>query len=537
MRENAVTERGMSEAQFAALVDRLAADPTQHGQLTDLLREENPLYEQRGTATIVRMRGWILLALARVGLPDTALIFVLEELDTGTDAYLVAAASHALRSYRMPSAALAPFVIRAIANIRYYDELVSFEKYGEYSVSSAAGTSPIRELLATLTWLGPHAREVIHDVESLREKHCGLPKKFHKDVNQAVRKIRGNDQVNDINAEKCCTLPNGLSNKLSWTFGLRRGCEQPVESIVFEDHESKQITFSEFFEGHPSVVVFFYTRCDNPLKCSLTITKLARVQELLKESNFDEQIQTAAITYDPAFDTPKRLRAYADNRSVYLNARHKMLRTTSGFDALRSYFKLGVNFIESLVNRHCVEVYVLDAEGKIVASFERLHWEERQVVDCVIEVLKEKCDKTKSEETSVKSVNPATRRKTTPLMLGTLASVGLAFFPKCPICWIGYMSFFGIAGLEQIPYSPWLQPVLIAVMLINLASVWLRGRSTGRMNSFYLVVVGVFLIVASKMVINAESIALCGIAATFAGSLLSAVNGMKGKLKESPELV
>ncbi len=157
-------------------------------------------------------------------------------------------------------------------------------------------------------------------------------------------------------------------------------------------------------------------------------------------------------------------------------------------------------------------------------------------MNCAIESLKEKREKSKSE-TSLKSVNPAPRRKTTPLMLGTLASVGLAFFPKCPICWIGYMSFFGIAGLEQIPYSPWLQPVLIAAMLINLASVWLRGCSTGRMNAFYLVVVGVFLIVASKMVINAESIALCGIAATFAGSLLSAVNGMKGKLKESPDLV
>ena len=122
-----------SEEQFAALVDTLAADPDRHEQLTELLREDQPLYQQRGTATISRMRGWVLLAFGRVGLSDDALIFVLEELDTGTDAYLVAAAAHALRSYPRPHAALAPFVMRALNHIRYREEPVSFESYGEYA--------------------------------------------------------------------------------------------------------------------------------------------------------------------------------------------------------------------------------------------------------------------------------------------------------------------------------------------------------------------------------------------------------------------
>lgn len=66
-----------------------------------------------------------------------------------------------------------------------------------------------------------------------------------------------------------------------------------------------------------------------------------------------------------------------------------MLRAIDGVSALRSHFKLGVNFIESLVNRHRVEAYILDAEGRVAASFERLHWDEEQVVDRAIEVLKE----------------------------------------------------------------------------------------------------------------------------------------------------
>jgi protein SCO1/2 len=113
------------------------------------------------------MRGWILLALARSGLPNGALIFVLEELDTGFDPYLVAAAARALRSYSQPNETLAPFVVRALKRIRYQDEPISFASYGEYATSST-GTSAVSELLTTLAWLGPHARAVLPELEHLR---------------------------------------------------------------------------------------------------------------------------------------------------------------------------------------------------------------------------------------------------------------------------------------------------------------------------------------------------------------------------------
>src|SRR5688572_11412591 len=135
-----------SEQQFAVLVDGLTADPNQRGELIDLLREDHPLYDGRGTNAVIRMRGWVLLSLARVALTDDALIFVLEELDTGIDPYLIAAASRALRTYSTPQAAFAPFVMHALTRIRYRDDPVSLERYGEYAVGSS-GTSAVRELL------------------------------------------------------------------------------------------------------------------------------------------------------------------------------------------------------------------------------------------------------------------------------------------------------------------------------------------------------------------------------------------------------
>jgi protein SCO1 len=514
--QNVATASAQSEPQFAALVDALAADQDRREQLTELLREDHRFYDQRGTATIVRMRGWVLLALARAGVSDAALLFVLEELDTGVDAYLIAAAARALRSYPRPTPAFAPFVMRALTNVRYHDEPVSFESYGEYATSST-GTSAVRELLATLAWLGPRARGVLDEVEALR---AGFSKKLLVDVDRAVEAIRGAAQADRPGGDTCCALPSGLAPMFSWAFGSRRGCE-PIEHTVFEDQDGTSITFKEFFRGHPSIVVFFYTRCDNPLKCSLTVTKLARIQKLLETRELAGEIRLAAITYDPAFDGPDRMRGYAQNRGVHLDASHRMLRAVDGFDALRRHFKLGVNFIGSLVNRHRIEVYLLDTAGRISFSFERLHWDENQVVERAIELLKAENDET--SQVAPPTNRPSTRLKSAPPLFGTLASLGIAFFPKCPLCWAAYLSVFGIASLERVPYAPRLQLAFAALLLVNLVILWFRGRSTGPMSAFWLAGAGALVLGIAKIQPSFENIAVWGVGLTLAGSLLGVV--------------
>jgi len=347
----------MSEDEFAGLVNLLTADPVGSAQLADLLREEHPVYDGRGTATVVRMRGLILLALARSGLSDQALIFVLEELDTGIDAYLVAAAARALRSYAQPNETFAPFVMRALNQIRYHDEPMSFESYGEYATSST-GTSAVSELLATLAWLGPNARAVLPQLERWRAEH-GLSRKLRLDLDRALQVIRGPAD----GVPSCCGGLPEVGN-ISIRTSIARFESKSIDSIVMQDQDGKLLKFVEFFSGSPSIVAFFYTRCDNPMKCSLSVTKLARVQTLLDAQGLTRRIRTVAITYDPEFDRAERLRVYGKDRAVRMDENHRMLRAIKGNDALREYFELGVNFIESLVNRHRIELYILDAAGR-----------------------------------------------------------------------------------------------------------------------------------------------------------------------------
>lgn len=485
------------EERFAAWVEEIAGDSA---RLLELLREDHPLYAERGTASTVRMRGWILETLARTGVSDDALLFVLEELDTGIDPYLVAAAARALRAYPRPRAAFARLVFGALSNIRYRDERVSFESYGAFAVGKS-GTTPVAELLATLAWLGPHAREVLPELEELRQS-AGIARKYAEELDAAIAAIGGSAMSED----DCCGLPESMK---AWPFRARKSGEDA--SIAFEDHDGNAIAFDELFRGHVSIVVFFYTRCDNPLKCSLTITKLARVQQRLEERGLATRIHTAAITYDPAFDVAERMRTYGRERGLRLDPQHRMLRAVEGFEALRRRFELGVNFIRSLVNRHRVEAYVLDREGRVAASFQRLRWDEDELVARAAEVMLEEPPPTKE------------RRVAMPL-LGTIASLAVAFFPKCPVCWSAYLSVFGIAGLSAIPYTPWLKPAFAALMFLNLASVWLRARATRRMTGFSLASAGALAIVGALQ-FGWQGAAVAGVALTMAGSILSASAG------------
>ena len=226
-----------------------------------------------------------------------------------------------------------------------------------------------------------------------------------------------------------------------------------IEDARFEDHTGTAVTFREFFRGAPSIVTFFYTRCDNPLKCSLTMTKLGRVQAMLAERGVRDRIRTAAVTYDPGFDSAERMRRFGLRRGCQLGANHRMLRATTDMRVIQRHFRLGVNFIESLVNRHQIEVYVLDAEGRIAFSFERLRWEEDAIVTRAIDVLN-------APPANIEEPRPAAiERRTIGLAVPAIA---LALLPKCPVCWATYLSALGVIGLERTATLARVEPALLA---------------------------------------------------------------------------
>jgi protein SCO1/2 len=233
------------------------------------------------------------------------------------------------------------------------------------------------------------------------------------------------------------------------------------------------------------VVAFFYTRCDNPLKCTLTIAKLSRLQRILRERGLFEQIGVAGITYDPTYDTPDRLLRYGSNRSFQFDAGHALLRAPEGFDVLLRRFELGVSFFDSLVSRHRIEVFILDREGRVAYTFQRLNWSEEQAADEAAALLSAP-SRSPSMSPTFDSVAP-------------IAGLAASAIPKCPMCWATYLSFLGVAGVFPAIDPIALKLIAAALLTINLTLVLWRVRSTGWHISHALSLAGVILIAANVL--------------------------------------
>jgi protein SCO1/2 len=365
-----------SEQEFAEFVDRAGRE--MNGQLlVELLPERIPVYRGRSANTVNRMRGYLLAAFERAGLPEEALPYVLEELESGRDAYLVAAAARALRGRESRGSDALPFLLKATDNIKFVDDAVSFDGYRP-SWPLSGHTTALEEIATTLAWLGSEASPTLPALRSLLAEPGVL--------SGAVRAKLESMASGPSAGEPCCAVPTSSPCCGHQSESARPVIHQihPQPDVLtgaqLEDQDGARVTFSEFFTRKPSVVAFFYTRCDNPNKCSLTITKLGRLQRQLAEVGLDGQIQTAAITYDPEFDVPLRLRAYGENRGFVFSSANRLFRTSGALAPLEDYFELGVSFSGSLVNRHRIELFLLNQRGQVAGAFTRLQWDVEEVL-------------------------------------------------------------------------------------------------------------------------------------------------------------
>jgi protein SCO1/2 len=369
-------DRSTPEAQVAATIDGLRRMPQRCDELVALLPEHAPLYDERTSAEVTRLRGWLLAAFADTGLPAAALPYALEALESGHMPYEVAGAAIAVRGMDGPAEGVVPYLLRALRNLGGADATVSFECY-DPRWPFARPTTAAEEVLRTIAALGATAASALAELERLVALP-DYPASTRAAMRAAMDAIRG---ARHDGGCACCVQP--VARPADEDVALVAPVAQGVggaPDVALEDQDGRPESFTGFFRGKPSVVAFFYTRCDNPYKCSLTVTKLASPQAMLRDRGLGGALRLAAITYDPDFDRPPRLKRYAGDRGLAFDDDTRCLRTTSGIGELWRHLDLHVNYGPSTVNRHQIEAYLLDANGAIASSFTRLQWEPDEVL-------------------------------------------------------------------------------------------------------------------------------------------------------------
>lgn len=438
-----------SEAEFRAHLERLAGRSDREPRLLELLEESAPVYRGRGSSSVIRMRAHLFATLERDGMPHSTLPFVLAELENGREAYGIAGAARALRGLDDPPAQATEYLLLGLRNIQQHDDAVTFG-----SATLGGSTSAVHEIVATLTHLGAR-------VQPWRDRLLQLASQKDSPLPGATRARleRLATSSEPPPAADCCSIPSAriTHSRSRRALGLRR--------IVASDQEGRELRLVHHCRGKVTVVAFFYTRCDNPNKCSLTVTRLARLQRELRQRDWQSDVQILGITYDPAYDSAALLKTYGLSRGFTFDAGHRFLRIArEDWATVRERFGLGVSYAGSIVTQHRVELYVLGPDARLVAGFARLRWSDDEVLGVVGQALKRRR-------------LPAWLHRTLGATGSLLLALAIALFPKCPLCWAAYLSLLGIAG-SAVPYSPVVLPLLVALLALNL--VILARTTSGR---------------------------------------------------------
>jgi protein SCO1 len=357
-----------------AKVDRLRASHDTEA-LANLLAEQSPIYAGRGSSEVQRLRGYILASFETTQLPAAALPFVVEELEIGLNPYAVAAAAKALRGARDLPERITVLLLDAIDRIRSSDDVVRFDRGADHSTEPP--TTALMELFRTLAWLGSRGRKA---EAQLRAMLVQQPPGFSTRVRTEIEKALAAISLPDIPAQAHCCGGRPVPIALEQATEISQaGCDD-IQATQLQDQDGAIFSFGDFFLGRPSVLAFFYTRCMNPNKCSLTITKLARLQGRLAEQALQGRFNVTAVTYDPAFDSPSRLRAYGVNRGLVLDDRNRLLRTTGTFEPFQRWLGLGVGYGTTTVNQHRLDIVVLDDKGCRSTQIARVQWDEDEII-------------------------------------------------------------------------------------------------------------------------------------------------------------
>ena len=292
------------------------------------LAERSPLWRGRDKLQVIRLRGFLFATLARLGPPDDALAPILAELSGAKHPYSLAAAARAAGAMGSRAAAAAPYLQRAF-DPGFHDEPLSLERYDPEFPPEERTTARIE------------AERALARIGSLPD--------------QAIQEAT------------------------PWLAPDRRSVI-PSLDLPAVDQDGRAVNLKALAD-RPMALAFVYTRCDNPNRCSLVTSTLARLQRELESASLDGRVRVVLATFEPEADTPAVLKRYGLDRGFRFGDEGAILRPDPAkeeklLDALRS----PVNFSVGWVNLHGIALHLFDGQGRYVRTYHSVLWDNTSVL-------------------------------------------------------------------------------------------------------------------------------------------------------------
>jgi len=386
-------------AAVASMVDVFAASGSGSQEVVNLvalkLREDSPLYQGRGPKEVERLRGYILAALSKIGVNERVFAIVKGELSFGYHPYLVAAAARVAAVFELQEqrAALIPLLTQYLDET-YKDDYVGLDTYG--NVWPLKNPSSVRlEIIHALSKIGKADVETAtRGLRQIAEAKSGT---FFSSNHALVLKAKA--AIESINGKLTETLLG--SNVAVCSPGLT--LSGPQNAFIAEAKRAKPLKNfkavaqdGEPFEladiaGQPFIITFFYSRCDNPNKCSANVANFAALKQELRKLGLAEKVSMLAITYEPNFDNPSVIKSYGEGRGADFDKNFKFLAVDEKqYASLVKTMGVLVNYGKGMVNNHGSQLYIFSAGGQLARIYENTIWKPNDVVQDVRALLKER---------------------------------------------------------------------------------------------------------------------------------------------------
>ena len=159
---------------------------------------------------------------------------------------------------------------------------------------------------------------------------------------------------------------NGLNALLIHAVPEKDRGESPLIGVSFTDQHGTRHDQSDLV-GKPLALSFIYTRCENPARCPTITKSMAALQERIETSGLGDKVNVALVSFDPEFDTPEKLSAYAEGYGLGEKRRLLLLApdplSSTGFF---KRIKMPVNYERSgRPNGHGTLLLLLDKQGRV----------------------------------------------------------------------------------------------------------------------------------------------------------------------------
>jgi protein SCO1/2 len=159
-----------------------------------------------------------------------------------------------------------------------------------------------------------------------------------------------------------------------------------VPDYKFTNQFGQPISLSQF-RGRALGLTFFFTRCPFPTFCPRMSQNFQASQRALKaKRDGPKNWALLSISFDPAWDTPERLRKYTEAYNVDTN--HWQLATSDLWTIDGITDQLGLTFYRATATalpEHNLRTVVIDAQGRLQKVFVGNEW---SVDEFVSEMLK-----------------------------------------------------------------------------------------------------------------------------------------------------